>query len=220
MDERIDRVLKRLEKQERYEQENPDAVPGREKMLAITRDIGLFYNILLRFSGTRRILEVGTSTGYSTIWFAEAVRGVPGSQVITIEQEDAKISRARKNFHDTGLECMIEMRRGLAAEILCELVAAGERFDFVFIDADKERVIEYFDLSLRLLRTGGIIGIDNIIKPEKFSPYMTPLIDHARAASAVRSVIVPIDNGELLCVRLGAALPEVQRSHDPDRAAP
>ena len=170
MDEKIDSVLRELEKQEKFELANPGAVPGREKMLAITRDIGLFYNILLRSNGTKKILEVGTSTGYSTIWFAEAIREQIGAKIITIEQEDKKIQRATQNFQRTGVDSIIEIRKGDALNILKEIVKEtleSELFDFAFIDADKERCAQYFDAILPILKRDGIIAIDNILKPEK-----------------------------------------------------
>lgn len=202
MDENIDTVLHELEQQERFEQENPDAVPGREKMLAITRDIGLFYNILLRSNDTKKVLEIGTSTGYSTIWFADAIIGRQDAKITTIEQEEKKIARAQENFTRTGFDGIINIMQGTAIDVLRKL-DSKEEFDFVFIDADKENVIEYFDLALCMIRPGGIIGIDNVLKPERFSVYMRPLTDHVRSLSNVRAVLVPIDNGELLCTKLG-----------------
>lgn len=203
IDQRVNSVLQELEKQEKFELENPDAVPGREKMLAITRDIGIFYNILLRTNKAKNVLEIGTSTGYSTIWFAEAIRENPGAKIITIEQEEKKIKRAKENFQKTGVDSMIEIRQGLAIDVLKQIVKeTTESFDFIFIDADKEKCAEYFDLVLPILKTGGIIGIDNILKPERFSTYMTPFVNHVKVIPNVRSVTIPIDNGELLCTKL------------------
>ena len=204
LDEKIDSVLRELEKQEKYELENPDSVPGREKMLAITRDIGIFYNILLRSNKTKKVLEIGTSTGYSTIWFAEAIRENPGAKIITIEQEEKKIQRATENFQKTGVSPIIEIKKGIAIDVLKEIVKEIEEpFDFVFIDADKEKCAEYFDLVLPIVRTGGIIGIDNILKPERFATYMIPFVNHVKIIPNVRSVTIPIDNGELICTKLG-----------------
>ena len=203
LDQKIDSLLRELEKQEKFELENPDAVPGREKMLAITRDIGIFYNILLRTSKTAKILEIGMSTGYSTIWFAEAIRGNPGAKIITIEQEEKKIQRATENFQKTEVDSIIEIRKGVAIDVLKEIVKeTTEKFDFIFIDADKEKCGQYFDLVLPIVKPGGIIGIDNILKPERFSTYMIPFVNHVKVIPNVRSVIIPIDNGELLCTKL------------------
>ena len=203
LDEKIDSVLRELEKQEKYELENPNAVPGREKMLAITRDIGVFYNILLRTNRAKKVLEIGTSTGYSTIWFAEAIRENPGAKIITIEQEEKKIRRAKENFQKTGVNSIIEIKQGLAIDVLKQVVKeTTESFDFIFIDADKEKCAQYFDLVLPILKTGGIIGVDNILKPERFSTYMIPFVNHVKVIPNVRSVTIPIDNGELLCTKL------------------
>ena len=191
LDEKIDRVLRELEKQEKFEQENPDAVPGREKMLAITRDIGLFYNILLRGNNTKKILEIGTSTGYSAIWFAEAIRDKPDAKIITIEAEEKKIQRAKENFAKTGVSELIEIRKGDALDVLLDIANENkhkETFDFVFIDADKERAIQYFDIVLPLLKTGGIVGTDNILQPERFREYMKPYVKHVRKNPRVHNM--------------------------------
>lgn len=203
MDGIIRRTLEELEAQEAFEQENPDAVPGREKMLAITRDIGMFYNILLRSGGARRVLEVGTSVGYSTMWFAEAVMRNAGAGITTIEREEEKIRRAGENFARTGLDGIIEIRRGDALDVLEGMEPDGA-FDFAFIDADKERCVRYFDLVLPMVRPGGLIGVDNMLRPERFRSYMEPLERHVRGTPGVRAVLIPIDNGELLCTRLDA----------------
>ena len=134
IDQKIDSLLRELEKQEKFELENPDSVPGREKMLAITRDIGVFYNILLRTNKAKRVLEIGTSTGYSTIWFAEAIRENPGAKIITIEQEEKKIKRAVENFLKTGVNSIIEIKQGIAMDVLKQIVKEStEPFDFIFI---------------------------------------------------------------------------------------
>jgi predicted O-methyltransferase YrrM len=91
IDEKIDQVLRTLEKQAKFEEEYPDKVERSERMLSITRNIGLFYNIFLRSCGVKNILEIGTSVGYSTIWFAEAIRNNQGTKIISIEQDSKKI---------------------------------------------------------------------------------------------------------------------------------
>ena len=182
-------------------------MPGRAKLLAVTPGIGRFYNVLLRACGAARVLEAGTSAGYSTIWFAEAVAGREGARITTIEEDAEKAARARANFRRAGVDGLVDVRLGRAAE---EMAAAADgirrgdipEFDFVFVDADKERCVEYFDLALPLLRTGGVVGIDNVLKPERFAPHMAPLVRHAGALPLVRSVVVPIDNGELVCAKL------------------
>ena len=208
MDARMDAVLRELERQERRELDDPGSVPGRQKMMAITRDIGKMYNIMLRAAGARRVLEIGTSVGYSAIWFAEAVAastGGEGGGVTTIEAEEAKVARARANLERAGVGGIVDVVHGDALGALGRISGgpgAAGRFDFAFIDADKERSIEYFDAVLPLVRRGGLIGVDNVLRPERFAAHMKPLVRHAMECESVRAVVVPLDNGELVCTRL------------------
>ncbi len=90
IDSKIGTVLKRIEEQERFEQENPYEIPNSEKVLAIGRNTGIFYNILLQSMDAKKILEIGMSAGYSTIWFAEAISKNIGGKIITIDQDKKK----------------------------------------------------------------------------------------------------------------------------------
>lgn len=206
MNEKILSVLQRLEKQEQFEQENYDAVPHSEKILAITPKIGKFYGILLRATKATKILEIGTSVGYSTIWFAEALQELPNSQITTIEYDAKKIERAKKNFEDAGINHIINQRHGLAIDVLSELgeeiKQSKQKFDFVFIDADKEKYIEYFDAAFPLLKIGGLIGADNILIPARYNHLIKPYLDHVKNNPKVISETVPIDNGEEITIKL------------------
>ena len=108
IDEKIDLLLRTLEKQAKFENENPQQINHSEKMLSITRNIGLFYNILLRSNAAKNILEIGTSVGYSTIWFAEAMKENKGS-IISLEQDPKKIERAKKNLEAVGLSQYVKI---------------------------------------------------------------------------------------------------------------
>lgn len=205
IDEKIDRILKKLEKQEIYERENPTKVQQSEKMLAITRNIGFFYNILLRGTKAKKILEIGTSTGYSTLWFADAISAKNEGKIITIDQDEKKIFRAKKNFEEAGVNNLIEIRNGDAIEILSKIQKEfdnNETFDFIFIDADKEKYIQYFDMVFPLLKTGGFIGADNILWPDRFADLIKPYVEHVRKNPKFRSITIPIDNGEELSIKI------------------
>ena len=203
MNTKIFSVLERLAKQEQFEQENHDSVPASEKILAITPKIGKFYNILLRATKTKRILEIGTSVGYSTIWFAEALQDLPGSAITTIEYNSKKILRAKKNFEDAGVTSIIQQRQGNALDIIKQIGdEVKSKFDFIFIDADKENYIQYFDASFPLLKVGGLIGADNILLPQRFNHLIRPYLDHVKNNPKVISETIPIDNGEELTLKL------------------
>ena len=204
IDSKIDSVLQKIEKQEKFEQENPHEIPNSEKLLAIGRDTGIFYNILLHTMKAKNILEIGMSTGYSTMWFADAISKTNG-KIITIDVDQKKIERAKKNFKETRLDNFIEIRKGDALEVLSEISKEKnfqDFFDFVFIDADKERYIQYFDSVFPLVKPGGVIGADNILYPERFQKFTIPYVEHVRKNPKIQSVTIPIDNGEELSLKL------------------
>lgn len=116
-----------------------------------------------------------------------------------------KIERAKKNFDEAKVNDFIEIRNGDAIEVLSEISQEKNFqnfFDFVFIDADKERYIQYFDSVLPLVKTGGIIGADNILYPERFQKFTIPYVEHVRKNPKIKSVTIPIDNGEELSLKL------------------
>jgi len=205
LDSKIDTVLKKIEEQEKFEQENPYETPNPEKLLAIGRNTGIFYNVLLKSKDAKKILEIGMSAGYSTIWFAEAISKKTGGKIITIDQDKKKIERAKRNFEDAGLSDLIDIRHGDALEVLLDIKNesnSSESFDFVFIDADKERYIQYFDIILPMVKPGGLIGADNILFPERFQKFTNLYVKHVRNNPKIRSVTIPIDNGEELSLKL------------------
>ena len=205
LDSKIDTVLKKIEEQEKFEQENPYETPNPEKLLAIGRNTGIFYNVLLKSKNAKKILEIGMSAGYSTIWFAEAISKKTGGKIITIDQDKKKIEWAKRNFEDAGLSDLIDIRHGDALEVLLDIKNesnSSESFDFVFIDADKERYIQYFDIILPMVKPGGLIGADNILFPERFQKFSNLYVKHVRNNPKIRSVTIPIDNGEELSLKL------------------
>ena len=206
INEKIQNVLSRLEKDIDYENNHRDEVPSEERLNCISKNIGMFYNIMLKSINAKKILEIGMSVGYSGLWFADAVMsGVQSdSQIITIDREKFKIDKATQNFEEAGVSSLIKIREGEARKILHEIKEEFGKnyFDFIFIDADKESYIEYFDLCLPLVRKGGIIGADNILFPERFNEMMADYLSHVRSNPNVQSVTVPIDNGEEVTLKL------------------
>ena len=206
INEKIQNVLSRLEKDIDYENSHRSEVPSEERLNCISKNIGMFYNIMLKSINAKKILEIGMSVGYSGLWFADAVMSSTQSdgQIITIDREKFKIDKATQNFEEAGVSSLFKIREGEAREILHEIKEEFGKnyFDFIFIDADKESYIEYFDLCLPLVRNGGIIGADNILFPERFNGMMADYLSHVRSNPNVQSVTVPIDNGEEVTFKL------------------
>jgi predicted O-methyltransferase YrrM len=214
VNEKIQNVLSRLEKDIDYENSHRDEIPGEKRLNCISKNIGMFYNTLLMSINAKKILEIGMSVGYSGgmsvgysgLWFADAVmlNTQSDGQIITIEREKFKIDNATQNFEEAGVGSLIKIREGEARKILHEIKEefSENYFDFIFIDADKESYIEYFDLCLPLVRKGGIIGADNILFPERFNEMMADYLSHVKSKPNVQSVTVPIDNGEEVTIKL------------------
>jgi len=205
VNDKIQNVLSRLEKDIDYENNHRDEVPSEKRLNCISKNIGTFYNIMLKSINAKKILEIGMSVGYSGLWFADAIMSnTQDGQITTIDREQFKIDSATRNFEEAGVSSLIKIRKGEARKILHEIKEEfGENyFDFIFIDADKESYIEYFDLCLPLVRKGGIIAADNILFPERFNEMMADYLSHVRNNPNVQSVTVPIDNGEEVTIKL------------------
>ena len=206
INEKIQNVLSRLEKDIDYENSHRTEVPSEIRLNCISKNIGMFYNIMLKSINAKKILEIGMSVGYSGLWFADAVMSNTQSngQIITIDREKFKIDNAMKNFEEAGVSSLIKIRDGEARKVLHDIKEEFGKnyFDFIFIDADKESYIEYFDLCLPLVRKGGIISADNILLPERFNEMMVDYLSHVRSNPNVQSVTIPIDNGEEITIKL------------------
>ena len=135
--------------------------------IAVSPAQGKFLNLLARLTNARRILELGTLGGYSTIWLVRALP--PDGHLITIEHQQKHAEVARANIARAGLADLVDVRVGAALDVLPQLAEEfatghGEPFDLVFIDADKEHNADYFAASVRLTRPGGVIIVDNVVR--------------------------------------------------------
>ena len=131
--------------------------------IAVSPSHGKLLYLLARVSGARKVLEIGTLAGYSTIWLARAVG--PHGRTVTLEREEQHAAVARRNFADAGVASLIELRLGDARATLAEMVRARDLgFDLVFIDADKPSIPEYFERSLEMTHRGSIIVVDNVVR--------------------------------------------------------
>jgi predicted O-methyltransferase YrrM len=129
----------------------------------VTPTQGKLLHMLARMIGARRILEIGTLGGYSTIWMARALP--EGGRLITLEFEPKHAEVAHANIAHAGLADVVEIRVGAALDSLAKLETEGaEPFDLVFIDADKENNANYLEWALKLTRAGSLIICDNVIR--------------------------------------------------------
>jgi len=131
--------------------------------ISVAPNQGKFLELLARMQRSRRILEIGTLGGYSTIWLARALPR--DGHLVTLELEPVHAEVARKNIDRAGLALVVEIQVGPAAASLEHLIDSKvEPFDFIFIDADKEGYPNYLELSLRLSRPGTVIVADNVVR--------------------------------------------------------
>src|SRR5262245_51550084 len=124
-----------------------------------TPDTGRLLWILIRHAHAQRILEIGTSNAYSTIWLADAARAT-GGRVTTLEVSPEKVKLARGNLERAGLADRVEIVQGRAAETLARLPGP---YDFVFLDADRSSYATYLELAVPRLVTGGLLVADNVV---------------------------------------------------------
>jgi len=148
--------------------------------IQVTPAQGKFLHLLVQIQGARRILEIGTLAGYSTIWLARALP--PDGRLISLEVSPYHAEIARANLRRAGLDSIAMVRVGAAVDSLAALAEEdGEPFDFVFIDADKEHNPEYLAGALLLSRPGTVIVVDNVVRHGK-------VIDAATADPDIRGV--------------------------------
>jgi predicted O-methyltransferase YrrM len=135
--------------------------------IQVTANAGKMLHVLSRVMNARRILEIGTLGGYSSIWMGRALAGREGAKLVSLEVDPRHAEVARGNLARAGLDVVVEVRVGAALATLPTLLEQLPRngpFDLFFIDADKENNADYFGWSLRLARPGSLIVVDNVIR--------------------------------------------------------
>ena len=165
------------------------------RMLNITRDTGEFLAVLVRATLARRVLEIGTSNGYSTLWLASAARAIGGS-VTTVELAEYKIGLASANFARSGLARYISVVHDDAGYVLGR--SADSAFDLIFLDSERSEYPGWWPNLRRVLRPSGLLVVDNATShPEQMAPFVALV----NADSKFSTSLVPVGNGEFLAVR-------------------
>ncbi len=131
--------------------------------IQVSPSLGKLLYLFARMTSARRILELGTLAGYSTIWLARALP--EGGRLVSLEYDPKHADVARGNIARAGLSDRVEVMVGPALDTLPQLETSGDApFDLVFIDADKSNYPAYLDWALRLTRSGGLILGDNVVR--------------------------------------------------------
>ena len=131
--------------------------------MQIAPEQGQFLHLMAKLTGARRVLEVGVFMGYSSAWIALALP--PEGRILACDVSEEYTARARRTWQEAGVADKIELRLRPAIETLDELLAQGQAgtFDLAFIDADKSNYWAYYERALQLVRTGGLIMVDNVL---------------------------------------------------------
>jgi predicted O-methyltransferase YrrM len=129
--------------------------------ISVSAAQGKFLHLLARIHGARRVLEIGTLAGYSTIWLARALPA--DGRLISLEYDPAHAGVATANIARAGLSAKVDIRVGRAIDALPTLAGEGP-FDLIFIDADKPSTTDYFHWALKLSRRGTVIVVDNVVR--------------------------------------------------------
>ncbi len=161
----------------------------------IPYDEGIFLNLLVKTKKPKTILEIGTSYGYSTVFFAEAAAKV-GAKLITVDINPEKTKIARENIEKAGLSSVVEFVTNDANIALKELLAKGVKPDFIFLDAKKTDYLQQFMLLEKSVLQPCVIAADNAID---LAENMKDFLDYLQQNSQLLHVIVPIGNGIALC---------------------
>ena len=164
-----------------------------KKYLNITRDTGEFFAVLVKATKANKILEIGTSNGYSTLWLASALP--ENGTVTTIEISEQKAKEAKANFERTNLIEKIQLLVGNASTLLNEL---KEEFDIIFLDADRSLYTSFIPHILRLLKPGGLMICDNAVShEEELKEFMEFFINR----SEYTTCLVPVGKGEFIACK-------------------
>jgi predicted O-methyltransferase YrrM len=175
--------------------------------ISISSQEGWFLQFLVRASGVKKALEIGTLGGFSGIWIARGLQ--PGGKLITLERSPEHAAVAREHFDAAGLGDTVEIRLGDAHETLKTIGSEGP-FDFIFIDAEKTGYLEYYEWAITNVRVGGLIAAHNAFKQgdvvdstniEPDTIVMRQFNEHVAKDPRGMATIYPAGDGTVLIVR-------------------
>ncbi len=182
---------------------------GRVKKMQISVTQGYFFQFFIKTSNIKKILEVGTFTGYSSITMGLALPNT--GSVTCLDKNKLTTETAIKFIKKANLQKKINIILGSALNNLKKFIKGNEKFDLIFIDADKENYKNYFDLSIKLLKKKGYIIIDNVLwkgdvanrnKNDKFTNIIREFNSFVKDDIRVEKIILPIGDGITICKKV------------------
>ena len=190
--DKIQRQMRRLEKIDSADR--IDGTPHEKRLRQIPPETGKFLALMAATSPAGKIIEIGTSAGYSSLYLSLACR-LKNTKLISFENSRDKADLAKETFRLAGVENIVELVIGDARDHLnnCKDIA------FCFLDADKNVYKDCYDLILPNMVARGLLIVDNVIS---HADLLRPFIDHALGDIRVDALIVPIGKGELFCRKL------------------
>ena len=191
MDPKIEAVLAEYDARSEHERLNHATMKRDDFLLPVGPQTGALLNQLIKGAKATRILEIGTSYGYSGVWLAEAARET-GGKVITLDVADYKQAYAKAAFERAGLDGFVEFHCGSALDTIAQLPGP---FDFVLLDLWKDLYVPCLDLFFPKLAPGAIVVADNMLQPAASRPEALAYRQAVRAKPGVSSVLLPIGSG-------------------------
>ena len=180
---------------------------GDQKKLQISISQAQFLQMLIKVSDIKKILEIGSFTGFSALSMALALPS--GGSLISLDKNH-EFSNKAKSFYEKANEKRIKQIIKPAIESLKELKNSSQIFDLIFIDADKENYLNYYDTSIELINTNGLIIIDNVLwhgevadnsKNDKFTKIMRDFNKYVKEDNRVIKNIIPVGDGLTICIK-------------------
>jgi predicted O-methyltransferase YrrM len=165
------------------------------RMLNITRNTGEFLYVMVQAANAKRVLEIGTSNGYSTLWLARAAQMVGGA-IRTVELSETKIELARQNFKRSGLDALITQIHIDGGSVLA--AQDNNSLDLVFLDSERHEYCSWWSDLRRALRPGGLLIVDNALSHVDEMAAFKALVEHDPDFS---TCLVPVGKGEFLATR-------------------
>ena len=182
---------------------------GNLQRMQISEIQGHFLQLIIKITNSKKCLEIGTFTGFSSVTMALALP--KEGKIITLDHDHEIIKVAKSFFKKSQLEKTITPIVGPALESLRQMLKNKEIFDLIFIDADKENYIKYFDISLDLVKKGGIILVDNVFwhgdvynknKNDKKTNTIREFNSHVKNDKRVEKFILPLGDGLTICKKV------------------